>query len=200
MELDANRFEWLKSALAKGLDNWEKQGIEIGGWLREVRDQNFYQLDGDATFDDWVTRFRGVTGRRAYQLIDLADVHDDLLELEAPWTPANEKEARPLKRLKSDERLRVANFLATEYQDMPITGKVVQSAAEQVAPWRRGLTADPDKAQKRQQKAMQKKVESACEALASERDPVGYLKLFGPPAHAESAWAYLCKMAEAEDW
>ncbi len=92
----------LESQIAKGLEQVQKNAAAIGGWLREIRDKQLYR----GTHETWTDYLRskdhwGYSRQRAYQLLDYADVLEDV-STNGRQIP-NERQARELAKLDEPE-------------------------------------------------------------------------------------------------
>jgi len=197
--IDQHRFDTLKVELAERLKRWSSESLAIGQCLAEVRDNEFYVLDGHERIEEWAEHKFGIRRSHTQRLVNYFEVFEDQTELEAPWVPGNERQARPLKKLASQERVSVAEFIATRYGGQA-TAEQVASAVAEVCPWRTGQTAKPEVMQKRAEQRMRTRVTNACQTLAEEEDARTFLQMFGPSPVLEKAWRYLNAMAVVEGW
>lgn len=82
-----------------------KTFYEVGIALANIRDRKLYRAD-HGTFEEYCQGRWQMTGSRAYQMIDAADVVSTIVETELP-PPANEGQARELGRVPEPERTEV---------------------------------------------------------------------------------------------
>jgi hypothetical protein len=78
---------------------------EVGMALADIRDRKLYRAD-HRTFEEYCQGRWQMTGSRAYQMIDAANVVSTIVETELP-PPANEGQARELGRVPAPERAEV---------------------------------------------------------------------------------------------
>lgn len=84
--------------IKRGLRNF----IEVGNSLRTVRDKRLYRADY-GTFEQYCDQELELSRRRAYQLMDAAQLNDNLCTT-VHKLPKNEAQARPLTGLPPDEQ------------------------------------------------------------------------------------------------
>ena len=77
--------------------------FEVGKALIEIRNRKLYRADY-RTFEHYCRERWNISRPRAYQLIDAADVVDDLSTHGRQILPANEHQARALKAAPPDQR------------------------------------------------------------------------------------------------
>ncbi len=104
VELSATERDHLaaaESVIERGL----KTFVEVGQALIEIRDRRLYRT-GHATFEEYCEQRWQISARRAYQLLDAAQVHELIsrttvqeINNVAPVLPANEAQVRPLAKL-----------------------------------------------------------------------------------------------------
>jgi len=130
--------ERIRRNLRKGLD----AAVDIGRDLRRVRDDKLYQAagakHGSRSFELYVERNFAMTRGRAYQFIDVANVHDALSTTVdncggKSALPANEAVCRELAILDGAEQVRSVWREATRRTRTP-TAAVVRAIVRQARP------------------------------------------------------------------
>lgn len=188
------RLAQLEDQIADSTASIAKRSWLIGEALREIQDNEMFSARGFQSIHEYAAVTWGYQRSQCYKLIQMADVCDNLKELESPWIPSSVRQALPLVRLKPNEQLQVANRLFSE--ETVVTENVVASVAKQVAPWRSGHTSDPEVAQRRYQKRLKMRIEKAVKILALENDPITYRKAIGIPEGLDAAILYLERLRD----
>jgi hypothetical protein len=82
--------------LEKKINDGLKSFVVVGAALKEIRDEKLYRIKGYGKFTVYCHTEWGITARRAYQLIDAAEVYNEILASGAACLP-NESQSRALK-------------------------------------------------------------------------------------------------------
>jgi hypothetical protein len=128
---EAKRRAELEAIILPGL----KDCIEVGSALREMSDKRLYR-NTHATFKLYVEETYNVTVRRAYQLVEAAEVVASLPENVKHASHLNARQAEALAKVPKKDRVEVLKR-ATVHADLgkkPLTAKLIEQAAESVKP------------------------------------------------------------------
>lgn len=121
--------------LDKGIVRLRDNGLPLGRLLRDVRDYKLWRggwPEMEAARPSWgayVQERAGLTPRRARQLIDYANLIDDLKSVPGFPLPPTEKQGRPLVDLSPDQRQEVADRVGGSFRGVS-SRKIEQVAAE----------------------------------------------------------------------
>lgn len=102
--------------------------IEAGEALRTIRDDRLYR-ETHGTFEDYCRERWGWERRRAYQLIEAADVVQNFAQLDAP-IPANDAQARELVGLPAETAAQIMRTAAETGQT--VTARVIRETRVQI--------------------------------------------------------------------
>lgn len=104
--LEWKRLEQLEGVVVENF----KSFVQAGQALAEIRDRQLYR-ERDITFDRYVKGLFDIGARRAYQLIDAANVVQNVnncsQDIYIDMVPMNEAQARPLARLRPEQQVSV---------------------------------------------------------------------------------------------
>lgn len=100
-KLEKLRLTELESTVKQGL----KTFYDLGKALKEIRDQKLYR-ESDGTFEAYCRNKWNIARRTAYQLIDAAQVMENLAEIEGK-KPTKESQVRPLSKLDPDLQIKI---------------------------------------------------------------------------------------------
>jgi len=105
--------------------------VEVGLALRVIRDKGLYRAHG--TFGDYCKRRWGMTGRRGYQLVDAAEVIENVnnCSQKLPSLPANEGQARELVPIPREKRGAVWQQAIDKAPEEGITARHVKAVVEE---------------------------------------------------------------------
>ncbi len=121
-----DRFEVLDATVKKGMAFF----VEVGQALMEIRDKKLYKHEFK-TFAEYTQERRGITSRRAYQLIDAAGVMANLKKVKhVTHLPKNERQALALIPVPPKNRAAVMEVVVKKSNGTPITAKVIKEAAK----------------------------------------------------------------------
>ena len=122
----------LEQVIEAGLAEIRALFRSVGEALREIRDARLYRA-GYKTFDAYAQARWGLARSRAYQLIDAADVVDDLSTV-VDILPESERQTRPLVPLEPDERREVwQEAVESSEGQQPSAARVQEIAARVLA-------------------------------------------------------------------
>ena len=102
--------------------------IEAGEALRTIRDSRLYR-ETFATFEDYCRERWGWERRRAYQLIEAADVVQNIAQLGAP-VPANDAQARELTGLPAETAAQIMRTAVETGQN--VTARIIRETRVQI--------------------------------------------------------------------
>lgn len=128
-EQDAGHFEQAETVIREGLRTF----FEVGSALAAIRENRWYQAKGFITFEAYCREEWGIGQSHAYRLMDAAEVVADLAASpigELPL-PANEAQARALKRVDAADRPIVWQEATanSRVSGKPVTASTIDAAA-----------------------------------------------------------------------
>jgi regulator of replication initiation timing len=100
-KLERLRLTQLESIVEQGLQTF----YEVGKALEEIRDQKLSR-ETERTFEAYCRNKWNIAKRTAYQLIDAAQVMENLAEIEGS-KPTNERQVRPLAKLDPELQIKI---------------------------------------------------------------------------------------------
>jgi hypothetical protein len=101
---DTQELERLEGIVDKCRDGINKLSVEGAHALRKIRDDKLYEkVRGEENFEKYCRERWDITRQTAYQMIDYVKVIENVSD--CLQKPANERQARPLARLKPDQQL-----------------------------------------------------------------------------------------------
>jgi hypothetical protein len=110
--------------LEKVIDKGQKTFVEVGTALMRIRDARLYREQHDA-FADYCVQVWGFTKQRASQLIDAAKIAK---ECQPVVDIPNERVARQVSSISTDDREKVLRSAKENVGDGPLTAKAVADA------------------------------------------------------------------------
>lgn len=120
--------------LAECEDDIRSGALKMAEALLTIRDKKLYR-EGFETFEDYCRVRLGFSRSRAYELCDFAGISRELGEMSAMADtplPQNERQARPLKKLKSaEQRAKAWTKAVGRAGEEPVTCKHVKAAVEE---------------------------------------------------------------------
>ena len=105
---------------------------EVGMALADIRDRKLYRAS-NRTFEEYCQGRWQMTGSRAYQMIDAANVVSTIVETEVP-PPVNEGQARELGRVPEPERAAVWSETVERTEGKPTAAAVRETYEQRQAP------------------------------------------------------------------
>lgn len=117
---ESERLITLETTIEKGLRTF----VEVGNALMEIRDNGLYRATF-VTFEDYCRERWGIERRRAYQLMEAAQVVNNVNNC-TQITPTNESQARPLTPLSSQQQAEVWPLVVETAPNGKITAAHVQ--------------------------------------------------------------------------
>jgi hypothetical protein len=129
---EQHELERCEVVIKQGLETF----IEVGQALMTIRDKRLYRLEY-TRFEDYCRDRWGMTRMRASQLINAADVIDNLNVNHGLQTPTSERQARPLTKLEPEIQREAWAEVTERHKDAPekITAKEVEQVARQWQPY-----------------------------------------------------------------
>lgn len=109
----------------------ERAFYEAGTALRELRDRRLYR-DTHGTFEDYCKERFGYHRRRSYQLIDAADVLENLCTNGTQILPNSERQVRPLTKLEPTQQVLAWQQAVESAGGKAPSGRIVKSIVEQL--------------------------------------------------------------------
>lgn len=133
-----------EAVIEKGLRTF----VDVGNALLIIRDRRLYRAEY-GTFEDYCRERWSLERRRAYQLMDAAQVVQNVNHGSQIEPPQSERQARPLSQLEPEQQREAWAQVVAESPDGRITGAKVQEVVNRwkVAP---GAEGDPDEEDERQ--------------------------------------------------
>lgn len=113
-----------EETIARGVRGY----VEAGEALRTIRDARLYR-ETHGTFEDYCRERWGWERRRAYQLIEAADVVQNIAQLGAP-IPANDAQARELVGLPAEDAAHIMRTAAEAGQT--VTARIIRETRIQI--------------------------------------------------------------------
>ena len=108
----------------------ERAFVEAGAALRQLRDKRLYRST-HKNFEDYCRERFNFQRSHSYQLIDAASVVDNLSANGGQVMPTNERQVRPLTKLKPDEQCEVWRQAVEESGGIP-SGRIVKRIVERL--------------------------------------------------------------------
>lgn len=109
----------------------ERAFYEAGTALRELRDRKLYR-DTHGTFEDYCKERFGYHRRRSYQLIDAADVLENLCTNGTQILPNSERQVRPLTKMEPAQQVLAWQQAVELAGGKAPSGRIVKSIVEQL--------------------------------------------------------------------
>lgn len=128
---EAVRLCELETIIQRGKDTF----VEVGTALAEIRDSRIYR-NTFATFEEYCRERWDFTKQTAYQLIEGAEVAENLKSHNCDFLPSNQGQTRPLAKLPAEQQPAAwekAQDIAKE-EGKPLAARHVEKAVKQVMP------------------------------------------------------------------
>ena len=124
---ERSRLYQLEETIRQGLNTF----VDVGNALLEIRDKRLYRQEY-STFEEYCREQWNIERRRAYQLMDAAQVVENVY-LSTQTAPMNELQARPLTSLEPDKQVEAWKRVITSTPEGKVTASIVLKAAKEVA-------------------------------------------------------------------
>ena len=123
---ERSRLYQLEETIRQGLNTF----VDVGNALLEIRDKRLYRQEY-STFEEYCREQWNMERRRAYQLMDAAQVVENVYH-GTQILPTSERQARPLTSLEPAEQVEAWKRVITSTPEGKITAAVVLKAAKEV--------------------------------------------------------------------